>query len=177
MKGARLHQRWFSREAFLAIALCFGLAGGSVGFDVWSARAHAEAPAATHAQVTIILGYTDGTGVAPELAKIEALKKAPFDAFPRKALLKKADVDIGIGSSKEVELPNGRKLKLSVLERTAGGGYRVSVSINKPGQQDYLPVMTVVAAPGDPFFVAGQKHEGGTLIIGVTVGSSAAAAH
>jgi hypothetical protein len=147
-----------------------------VAFASVSARAEAPSTASTHAQVTIIVGYPDGTGVAPELEKIEALKKAPFDGFPRKALLKKVDVDIGIGSFKEVELPNGRKLKLSVLERTANGGFRVSVSINKPGQQDYLPVMTVAAAPGDPFFVAGQKHEGGTLIIGVTVGSSSPAA-
>lgn len=165
MNGAGLI--WFSRLTLLAIALVFS-----------GARARADAPpnGAVHAQVTMILGYTDGTGVAPELAKLEALKKAPFDAFPRKALLKKVELDIDVGSFKEVELPNGRKLKLSVLERTAGGGYRVSVSINKPGQQDYLPVMTVVAAPGDPFFVAGQKHEGGTLIIGVSVGSSAPAA-
>ena len=124
------------------------------------------------AQVTIILGGTEGTGVSPELARIEALKKAPFDAFPKKALLKKVDVAIDVGSSAEVELPNGRKLKLSILEKTKDGGYRVSVSINRPNQQDYLPVVTVVAAPGDPFFVAGQKYEGGTLIIGVTVGKA-----
>ncbi len=163
MNGARLN--WFPRLALLAIALMFS-----------STSVRAQATGAVHAQVTIILGYTEGAGVAPELAKIEALKKAPFDGFPRKALLKKVDLDIDVGSFKEVELPNGRKLKLSVLERTSGGAFRVSVSINKPGQQDYLPVMTVAAAPGDPFFVAGQKHEGGTLIIGVTVGSSSPAA-
>jgi hypothetical protein len=123
-------------------------------------------------QVTIILGNTEGSGVSPELQRIEALKKAPFDAFPKKALLKKVDVAIEVGSSKEVELPNGRKLKLSVLEKTKEGGYRVSVSINRPNQQDYLPVVTVVAAPGDPFFVAGQKYDGGTLIIGISVGKA-----
>jgi hypothetical protein len=124
------------------------------------------------AQVTIILGSTEGAGVSPELQKIEALKKAPFDAFPKKALLKRVDVVIEVGSFKEIELPNGRKLKLSVLEKTKDGGYRVSVSINRPNQQDYLPVVTVVAAPGDPFFVAGQKYDGGTMIIGLSVGKA-----
>ncbi len=124
------------------------------------------------AQVTIILGNSEGTGVSPELEKFEALKKPPFDAFAKKALLKRVDVAIEVGAAKEVELPNGRKLKLSILEKTKEGGYRVSVSINRPNQQDYLPVVTVVAAPGDPFFVAGQKYEGGTLIIGITVGKA-----
>jgi len=158
----------FGRRRWLGATLLLGALGLAVQGVGSQARAEDAAKTAS-AQVTLILGHTDGTGVSPELEKIEALKKAPFDAFPRKALLKKVDLTIGIGSSQEVELPNGRKLKLSVLERNAAGGYRVSISINKPGQQDYLPVMTVVAAPGDPFFVAGQKHEGGTLIVGVSV--------
>ena len=57
------------------------------------------------------------------------------------------------------------------VQKLKDGRFRLSLSINRPGQRDYLPVMTVVAAPGDPFFVAGQKHDGGTLIIGVRVGA------
>jgi len=60
------------------------------------------------------------------------------------------------------EMPNGR--------------FRVRVSINRPNQRDYLPLLQVVASPGDPFFVAGQSHAGGTLVIGVRVGERAAAA-
>ncbi len=120
----------------------------------------------------IILGSSDGTGVAKELEKIETLKQAPFDAFSKKALLKRVEVSLSTGESREIELPNGRKLRLSLLEKTADGRFRVSVSINRPGKQDYLPVMTVAASAGDPFFVAGQKFEGGTLIIGVRVGKT-----
>lgn len=123
-------------------------------------------------EVMIILGSAEGSGVAPELEKLEALRKSPFDAFPQKKLLNKVAVTLTKGSDSEVELPNGRKLRLSLLEKTAEGRYRVSVSINRPGKQDYLPVMTVAAAPGDPFFVAGQKFEGGTLILGVRVGKA-----
>jgi hypothetical protein len=46
----------------------------------------------------------------------------------------------------------------------------VQVSINRANEKDYLPVLYVIASPGEPFFVAGQKFEGGTLVIGVRVG-------
>ena len=39
-------------------------------------------------------------------------------------------------------------------------------------ESDYPPVLTAVASPGAPFFVAGQSYEGGTLVIGVPVGES-----
>lgn len=124
------------------------------------------------ASVLIVLGSSQGGGTDPALAKIEALRKAPFDSFSKKALLKRVDVQLTAGKDTELELPNGRRLRLGLVERTADGRFRVSVSINRPGKRDYLPVMTVIAAPGDPFFVAGQRHEGGTLIIGVIVGKT-----
>lgn len=153
---------WASlRPVLAALALAFALAAGA---------SQAAAQAVVPATVMVVLGSVQGSGTDAALAKLEALRKPPFDTFTKKTLLKRADVQLGAGKEVEVELPNGRKLRLSLLERTADGRYRVSVSINRPGKQDYLPVMTVVAAPGDPFFVAGQKHEGGTLIIGVSVG-------
>jgi hypothetical protein len=135
-------------------------------------QAAAQAPAAIPGEVLVVLGSSDGVGVDPALAKLEALKKPPFDGFTKKTLLKRVAVSLEPGKDVDVELPNGRKLKLTVLEKTAEGRFRVSLSINRPGKQDYLPLMTVVAAPGDPFFVAGQKHDGGTLIIGVSIGKA-----
>lgn len=139
------------------------------------ATVRADAPAAAlaiPATVMVVLGSSQGSGSDAALSKLEALRKPPFDSFTKKTLLKRVDVVLAPGKEVEVELPNGRKLRLSLLERAGDGRYRVTVSINRPGKQDYLPVMTVVAAPGDPFFVAGQKHEGGTLIIGVSVGKA-----
>ncbi len=166
------HWRYGPQRApwlMLLMTLALGLLTSAV--STGTARADAKA-AAVPAEVMIILGSTEGEGVAKELEKLEALKQAPFDSFTKKALLKRVEVTLNVGESQEVELPNGRKLRLSLLEKTADGRYRVTVSINRPGKQDYLPVMTVAAAPGDPFFVAGQKHEGGTLIIGVRVGKT-----
>lgn len=135
-------------------------------------RSSARAEGSVPASVLIVLGTNQGSGTDAALAKIEALRKAPFDSFSKKALLKRIDVQLVAGKPAEIELPNGRRLRLGIVERTSDGRFRVSVSINRPGKQDYLPVMTVIAAPGDPFFVAGQRHEGGTLIIGVIVGKT-----
>ena len=151
----------------LSLVLAFSFVLGGL-----LAHAGAQAPAAIPGEVLVVLGSSEGEGVDPALAKLEALKKPPFDAFSKKTLLKRVAVSLEPGKDTDVELPNGRKLKLTVLEKTAEGRFRVSLSINRPGKQDYLPLMTVLAAPGDPFFVAGQKYEGGTLIIGVSIGKA-----
>lgn len=124
------------------------------------------------ATVWTILGTSEGEGVDPELAKLKALSQPPFDSFARKQLLKQQDVELARDTHAEVTLPNGRKLRIQLLAPKADGRYRLSVSINRPGKQDYLPLMTVVAAAGDPFFVAGQKYQGGTLVIGIRVRSA-----
>jgi hypothetical protein len=138
-----------------------------------SQRARADATLVP-GEVLVVLGSmqaAEGPG-DPSLDKVEALRKPPFDSFPKKTLLRRVEVKLELGKESEVELPNGRRLRLSLIEKLKDGRFRVSISINKPGQRDYLPVMTVAAAPGDPFFVAGQKHEGGTLIVGVRIGAA-----
>ena len=149
-----------ARAAFVSFALLLAL------FAVSPVRAEGGVPS----EIFIVLGSTEGSGIDPQLESLEALRKPPFDAFTKKALLKRVVLKLELGKESEVELPNGRRLRLVLLERLKDGRFRASVSINRPGQRDYLPVMTVSAAPGDPFFVAGQKHEGGTLVIGVRVG-------
>jgi len=106
------------------------------------------------------------------LADLPALTKPPFDSFVHKKLLSRAQVVLQGEQPAAIDLPNGRKLQLKLVGRSTDGRFRVQVSINRPGKKDYLPVMTVVAASGDPFFVAGQKYQDGTLIIGVRVGSA-----
>ena len=69
----------------------------------------------------------------------------------------------------DVQLPNGRQLRISLQQVMPDGRLRVRVSINRPSQSDYLPLLQVLASPGDPFFVAGQAHDGGTLLIGITL--------
>jgi hypothetical protein len=139
-----------------------------VAATLWVSAVGAQETA--QCEVLVVLGSSEGSGSDPQLDKLEALKKPPFDSFPKKTLLKRVELALALAGESEIELPNGRKLRLSWVERTKEGRLRLKLSINKPGQRDYLPLMTVVAAPGDPFFVAGQKYEGGTLIIGVRAG-------
>jgi hypothetical protein len=72
--------------------------------------------------------------------------------------------------AEEIALPAARKLRITLLARRKDGRFRVQVSINRPNKADYLPLLEVAAQPGERFFVAGQKYQGGTILIGVRVG-------
>ncbi|HVZ35645.1 MAG TPA: hypothetical protein VG963_24635, partial [Polyangiaceae bacterium] len=83
-----------------------------------AARVLASEPEhAVPAEVLVILGSTEGSGDDPQLEKLEALRKPPFDALPKKVLLKRVQVRLELGKEEEVELPNGRKLHLTLLEK------------------------------------------------------------
>jgi hypothetical protein len=159
---------------------------GAVWTAAWlcalTSAAHADDPkpaapkgAETVASEVIVILAREAEGsVDPSLASIKALKQPPFNAFKSMKILSRTAVSLSTEAS-SVDLPNGRRLQLTLLERRPDGRTKVQVSINKPGQQDYLPLLQVIASAGEPFFVAGQKHEGGTLVIGVRVGEAPAA--
>jgi hypothetical protein len=160
----------FARRA----GLCLFLLGSSLG-DLPALRATAaaqspqSAPQAALTEVLIVLGRSEGSEVDPALAPLKALYKPPFDAFPSKTLLQRAELTLQTGKDSEAALPNGRTLHLTLTEVLPDGRLRLKVSVGRSGERDYLPLMTVTAAPGDPFFIAGQKYAGGTLIVGVRV--------
>lgn len=127
------------------------------------------AEASQKADVFVIVGYEKEGPVDPALKSIPALSKPPFSAFRSLKLLAKPTVELQQHQPSHVDLPNGRRLELVWDKTETNARVRIRVSINKPNQKDYLPLLEVVASKGEPFFVAGQKHEGGTLIIGVRV--------
>jgi len=112
--------------------------------------------------------------IDPKLKSIPALQKPPFNSFGAMELIATHAVTLTDAEPALVSLPNGRSLQIKLVERMPDGRHKVSVSINRPDKQDYLPLLTVIAS-GEPFFVAGQKHAGGTLVIGVQIGSKPAA--
>ena len=121
-------------------------------------------------KVLVIAASEKAGQIAPELKQIRALSKPPFNGFPSMKVLDTQKIKLEPKKAVTVQLPNGRHLKLELIERKPDGRYKVKVSINRPNQKDYLRLLEVVASPGEPFFVAGQKHQGDTLIIGVDVG-------
>jgi hypothetical protein len=130
------------------------------------ALAHADAP--VKAEVLVVLAKTEAGSIDEKLKSLPALQKPPFNGFGSLKLLATHEVALSSAEPATIELPNGRRLKLKLLERLPDGRHKLEVSINRPDQKDYLPLLTVVAS-GEPFFVAGQKHAGGTLVIGVRV--------
>ena len=122
-------------------------------------------------EILIALGSNGTHGMSPALAEIEALHNPPFDQFREMRLLETRPFVLGDNAAVQETLPNGRVIRIELLGVTIHGRYRMRVAINQPGRSDYLPLMTIVAAPGDPFFIAGQKFQSGTLVIGVRVGT------
>lgn len=153
-------------RALAALALALSIAFGSV--------AAAQAPREVPAQVLIVLATEGGArAIDPRLANVPALRQPPFDSYASLSLLGSPRIELRVGRAAEVPLPNGRNIRIVLREVTADGRYRLQVSINRPGERDYLPEMSVVASPGDPFFVAGQSFREGTLVIGIRLGPRA----
>ncbi len=137
------------------------------------ATAHAQGPARSQqvpAQVLIVLASNADGGVDARLRDVTALRQPPFDSYRSMELLSSPTIQLRVGEAEQVTLPNGRHVRIVLREITRDGRFRLQVSINRPGQQDYLPEVSVVAAPGDPFFIAGQSYREGTLVIGFRLG-------
>jgi hypothetical protein len=146
-----------------AIALCM-----SVG----TARpAAAQEP--VKGEVLVVLAREAAGPVDPKLKEIAALQQAPFNSFGSMELLATHAIELTADKPASVDLPNGRNLRVALVERMPDGRHKLQVSINRPDKKDYLPLLTVIASD-EPFFVAGQRHAGGTLVIGVKVGKPAA---
>ena len=137
---------------------------------LWLAAApHAHAAGATKGEVLVILAKEETGAIDDKLKALRALQKPPLSAFKSMKVLSTTAVEISIEHPATVELPNGRTLQIKLLESMPDGRNKVQVSINRPGKQEYLQKATVNVSD-EPFFVAGQRYEGGTLVIGVRLG-------
>lgn len=145
----------------------------AIVFSIVAFASQAAAQAVPGEVLIVLAKETAGTR-APELANIAALSRPPFDAFPTMSILSRPSVTFQIGQPSEVNLPNGRKLRVVVERRLPNGRFMARISINRPNENDYLPLLTVVASPGDYVFVAGQSYQDGTLVIGIRIGAPAA---
>ena len=121
--------------------------------------------------ITVLASESPGQ-IAPELAGMSALRRAPFNSFRSMRVLDRSQVRLSVREPQEITLPNGRRMRIRLQQIMPDGRYRVRVSIKREQGNNYLPLLQVVASPGDPFFVAGQAHEGGTLVLGISVGEA-----
>jgi len=132
-------------------------------------RSDRDSTASVPAEVLVVLAKEEPGEIDPELKKLTALRRPPFNSFRSMEVLSRPKLTLTPGKDALVSLPNGRRVKLTLLRVMPDGRYKVKAAINRPNKSDYLPLLQVVASAGDPFFVAGQTYQGGTLVVGVIV--------
>ncbi len=161
-----------TRSVALSIVLWLGVssfAGAALAQGSQLARSDRASTASVPAEVLVVLAKEEQGKVDPQLKKLTALRRPPFNSFRSMEILSRPKLKLVPGKDAFVSLPNGRRLKLTLLRVMPDGRYKVRAAINRPQKADYLPLLQVVAAAGDPFFVAGQSYQGGTLVVGVTL--------
>ncbi len=126
---------------------------------------------AVDTEILVIHAKEEAGEIDARLQEMQALSRAPFNAFRTMRVLETSSYQLAPENPREITLPNGRRLRIELARLMPDGRMLVKVAINRPGQNDYLPLLQVRASPGDPFFVAGQRHDGGTLVIGIRLGA------
>ena len=161
-----------TKRSWLVTAVSVGvllLSAGASAQQATLARSDRASTASVPAEVLVVLAKEEQGEIDPELKKLTALRRPPFNSFRSMKILSRPKLTLTPGKDAFVSLPNGRRLKLTLLRVMPDGRYKVRAAINRPNKSDYLPLLQVVASAGDPFFVAGQSYQGGTLVVGVTV--------
>jgi hypothetical protein len=166
--------------AVAAVAVCL-LA--SLGSDGWaqgtSSSSSSKGPGDVKlpsgdratADVMVILAEQGdgGESVDARIGRLPQLKQPPLSAFHVFTLLDRKPLALVKGVPAELPLPNGRTLRVSLTDVTSDRRFALTVAISQPGGPSFLKVLDVKAAPGEPFFVAGQTFKGGTLVLGLSV--------
>ncbi len=140
------------------------------------APAPKPAPASISADVMILHGTNNNTGIDPKLGKMPALSKPPFSSYNSYTLLAHPALPpLDKGKDVPVALPTGRELRIvykDVIQPQKQGDplrYVITVSIQAPQGRSFLPLVEVNAQAGEMFFVGGQEYKGGSLFIGIKV--------
>lgn len=162
------HRGAISSFALLRLVMVAALC--VVGAPLSAARAEDKNEPAVPAEVLVVLASGEEGAVDASLSDIRALKHPPFNEYKTLKLLSRSKVQLPREQSVEIPLPNGRTLVLRLVKKLPDGRAKVQVSISRPNRKEYLPLLEVIASTGEPFFVAGQRYDGGTLVLGIRAG-------
>lgn len=132
-----------------------------------------EPGAAVKCTIRSILGQDSAGGVDKRLSFLRAqFHKPPFSAYKSVKLLEAHELLIPQGGSQELNLPNGKVLKLTFKERLLGRKdrlkLRLHLSITPPQQKTFLPGTLFTILNRGTLLVAGDKLKDGTLVVGIT---------
>lgn len=166
-----LHRRRFGA---LLVVSAGALLVGAVPSALAQPPVAAQTPPAKATAELMVLHATQtpgGGSIDPQIGNLPQLKKPPFSAYNTYKLLDKKGLPLEKGKPVTYTMVNKRVLQVTLLDVTTDGRYKVAAAINDPSGGSFLKLLEVTAAANEPFFVAGQSHEGGILVIGFTMKS------
>jgi hypothetical protein len=131
--------------------------------------AHADQPGAV-CTVDVIHALQEGSGIDPKLDRFKAkLEKPPFNAWKQFKLLGSNQLEIGHKASGKVTLPNGKIATLTYLDHVEQGSkHRVRTQLEVLDGSKRLMQTVFVLDEGGVVLQAGQKYEGGMLVLAVS---------
>ncbi len=135
------------------------------------------APASVKAEVLVLYGSNDGSGIDKGIGDLPELAKPPFSAYNSYKLVDRSQVDLAQGKGSDKGLPDGTTLTLTYngLADTKSNDksdlrFSVTESIQRADGTSVLPALQSTAKRGKYLFVvSSQKYKDGVLAIGVRV--------
>lgn len=175
------------RTAAFALLLCGVVAGPAFAAPDLGEPDHSRvagpddrkkdaAVGAVKADVIVLHATNDGKGIDPAIGKIPELNEPPFSSYNSYKLIKLHEgVKLTKGEAKEIGLPDKSTLSLTFKDTAKGKKdsdplrYLLNTSIKKADGSDFLAGMGTSMAKGKYFFIAGQKHDKGILVVGIKI--------
>jgi hypothetical protein len=157
----------------VGVAAIFAALGGLGAGSATLARA--EASRAPRVEITVIEATrTDGgSAIDPRLREVSELAgRQPFARYNSYRLLDRRELPLATDHPAIDPLLNGRTLQVALLDASGQGAdrrFHVRASIGEPGKAPFLRLLEVTASADEPFFVAGQSFDRGTLFLEIVV--------
>lgn len=128
-------------------------------------RADAPAKPETVVELMVLHGSHEAKASDPRIGNMPELREGPFAKYASYQLLSRTSLALTKGGRRQLKLPNGRLLEARLEDLLPDGSSRLVASINRPGANDFLPLLEVKARPGQAFIVAGQSYRRGILVL------------
>ncbi|MSP25799.1 MAG: hypothetical protein EXR75_11675 [Myxococcales bacterium] len=117
-------------------------------------------------------GTNTGKGIDPKLKDLPQLRQPPFSSYDTYRLIDQGTVGLGAESPGQMGIVGDRQLSVSLEEEVTKDRepkrFRVKAVLTKKGEPNGTTVVALLKA-GERFFVAGQKYQGGILVIAIKV--------
>ena len=150
------------------LGACLGLLVACLG----AARADEPAPAAK-CSIRVVHALKEGNGIDPRITRLKPyFEKGPFTEWHQFKLLEDKEVKLEPHGSAQFDLPNGRKGTLTYVDHFVADKehrMRLQLTIDRPPPTMKRMLNTTFVLDEDGVVLqAGQRHENGRLILGIS---------